>query len=397
MNRREFLYAGTALTVATAGMTARSYAAIVGANDKINLGVIGTGRRATVVVGEGFNHDPRAKIVALCDVYSKQTDDFSKRYASNLSSPTIFLDYRELLAKKDIDSVFIATPDHLHVTLAVDALKADKNIYLEKPTAHRWHEIKTLADAAGKSNRVLQCGMQQRSGHHYMQAREELFATKKLGDIVFVRATWNDFPWQRRILPQQPKPEDLRWDFFLGPAPKVPWEWSRYTSWRSYHDYGNGVLADIMTHWVDVAQWLMNDAEPQKATALGGDYVLNDDRTNPDTVSAIVQYKKWNFNFESTVLSVEGPEPGVYFEGTEGTLNITRGGYDFKPNKGEATHVDNKQPLEEAHTKSFVDAILTGSKQTAPIQAGVEATLPVEMALRSYWDRKTISRSDLAT
>jgi predicted dehydrogenase len=244
---------------------------------------------------------------------------------------------------------------------------------------------------------VLQCGMQQRSGWHYAKAKKELLDTGKLGNVVFVRATWNNFSWQRRVIPQEPKPADLRWDLFLGPAPKVPWEYSRYSSWRSYHDYGNGVLADIMTHWVDVAQWLMSDAKPMKASALGGDYVLRGDLTNPDTVSAIVQYKNWNFNFESTVLSVDGPTPGVYFEGTEGTLNITRGGYTFKPNKGEAVSVENKQPLEEAHVKNFVDAILLGAKPNAPLRAGLDATLPVEMALRSYWDKKTVSSSDLTS
>jgi predicted dehydrogenase len=393
--RRDFLYSTAALTAA--GMTAKSYAAIAGANDRINLGIIGTGRRAVAVTGLGFNHEARVRIVALCDVYPKMSADFAKRFSANISNPAFFTDYHDLLARKDIDSVYIATPDHLHQSIACAALQADKNVYLEKPTAHRYREIGEIKACADASKHVLQCGMQQRSGHHYMQAKQEYFDTGKLGHVVFVRATWNNFPWQTRNLPTLPKPADLRWDLFLGPAPKVAWEWARYTSWRAYHDYGNGVLADIMTHWVDVAQWLMSDPNPQKATVLGGDYVLTDDRTNPDTVSAIVQYKNWNFNFESTILTVDGPPPGVFFEGTEGTLNITREGYDYKPNKGGAVHVDNKQPLEEAHVKSFADAVLTGSKQSAPIQAGIEATIPVEMALKSYWDKKTITRADLTT
>ena len=395
MNRRNFLYSGAALTAT--GITAKSYAAIAGANDKIHLGVIGTGRRASAVFHEGVSHEPRVKTIALADVYSKQIEDFSGHFSSLLSAPQHYVDYRDLLANKDVDSVYIATPDHLHVDIALNAIKADKNIYLEKPTAHRWHEIHTLEHAVASSKRVFQCGMQQRSGWHYAKAKAEYFDTKKLGDVIFVRATWNNFPWQRRDLPQLPKPADLRWDLFLGSAPKVAWEWSRYTSWRGYHDYGNGVLADIMTHWVDVAQWLMNDAQPMKASALGGDYVLHDDRTNPDTVSAIVQYKNWNFNFESTVLPVESGVPGVTFEGTDGSLFITREGYDYKPNKGDAVHVDNKQPLEALHMKAFVDSVLLGNKPTAPIAAGVEATVPVEMALRSYWDKKTISRADLTS
>lgn len=395
MNRREFLYAGTALT-ATAGMTAKSYASIAGANDRVNLGIIGTGRRGTIVAG-GFVQDPRVKIVALCDVYAKQIEDFQEHLKASLSNPATFVVYQDMLARKDIESVLISTPDHLHVQVAADAFHAGKNIYLEKPTLHRWHERETLLHAATASGKVLQCGMQQRSGGHYMRAKEEIFDTHALGDVVLVRAVWHNFPWQRRNIPNEPKPADLRWDLFLGPAPKVPYETARYSSWRSYHDYGNGLLADIMTHWADVAQWLLDDDHPVKATALGGDYVLSDDRTNPDTVSAIVQYKKWNLNFESSVLSLHDPTPSVYFEGTKGTLNITRNGYVLTPNTGEPVKVDSKQDLEAAHTSNFVDAVVLGKKVNAPLSAGLDATLPVEMALRSYWDKKTITQADLTS
>jgi len=397
MNRREFLISGAALT-ATAGMTAKSYAAIAGANDRVNLGVIGTGRRATEVVA-GFVQDSRVSVVALCDIYGKQIDTFKneRRLKTHIVDAATFVEYQQLFARKDIDSVLIATPDHLHVQVATTALAADKNVYLEKPTLHRWHERTVLESAASRSKKVLQCGMQQRSGAHYMKAKQEIFDTGKLGDVVLVRAVWHNFPWQRRDIPNEPKPADLRWDLFLGPAPKVPYETARYSSWRSYHAYGNGVLADILTHWADVAQWMMDDHAPVRATALGGDYVLHDDRDNPDTVSAIVQYKKWNLNFESSVLSIKDPTPSVYFEGTKGTLNLTRGGYTLTPNDGDSVVLEARQSLEQAHAKSFLDAVILGTKTPAPLSIGLDATMPVEMALRSYWDRKTVTQADLAS
>ena len=158
--------------------------------------------------------------------------------------------------------------------------------------------------------------------------------------MVFARAVWHNFPWQRRVIPDEPKPPSLHWDLFLGPAPKVPFEMSRYSSWRSYHDYGNGLLADILTHWADVAQWMLDDAKPVTAAALGGDFQLRGDLTNPDTVSAVVRYKDWNLNFESTVLSVRNPRPSVYFEGTEGNLDHHARGLCFhsqqrRPDRGE--------------------------------------------------------------
>jgi len=398
MNRREFIVTGSAVAaMATQGMTARSYAAIAGANDRLNLGIIGLGRRATVVAGGGFTKDPRVNFVALCDVYGKQTADFQKRFHDHVGSATTFVNYHELLARKDVDGVYVATPDHLHTQVATDVLAAKKHLYLEKPTVHRWHEREALSRAAAAhKEQVLQCGMQQRSGEHYMRVKEEIFDKHLLGDIVLVRAVWSNFPWQRRVIPNQPKPADLNWEMFLGPAPHVPYETARYSSWRSYHDYGNGLLADILTHWVDVAQWMMDDSEPQHAAALGGDYNLTGDLTNPDTISAIIQYKKWNLNFESSVLSIRNDRPSVYFQGTKGTLNLAREGYTFAPNEGDPTNFENKQNLEQAHTRSFIDAVLLSKPTPAPLSAGLAATLPVEMALASYWLHKTATPQDLA-
>jgi len=236
--------------------------------------------------------------------------------------------------------------------------------------------------------------MQQRSGAHYMQARQEYFDAGKLGHVVFARCVWHNFPWQRRDIPDVPKPAGLRWDLFLGPAPKVPFELSRYSSWRSYHDYGNGLLADILTHWADVAQWMLNDSKPVSAAALGGDFQLHGDLTNPDTVSAVGRYKDWNMNFESTVLSVRNPHPSVYFEGTEGNLDITREGYVFTPGNGEPVEVKATQRLEDAHAGNFIDAIVKGDKVNAPLSAGLEASIPVMMALDSYWSHRICTELD---
>jgi len=132
------------------------------------------------------------------------------------------------------------------------------------------------------------------------------------------------------------------------------------------------------------------------ASALGGIYQLHDGRDNPDTVSAIVQYKDWNLNFESTVLSIRDDHPAVFFEGTEGTLNLTREGYIFAPNDGQPERVDSTQNLEVAHTKNFIDGIVMGIAVSAPLAAGLDATLPVQMALHSYWSGKLTTPSGLA-
>jgi predicted dehydrogenase len=396
MNRRDFVVGGAALgAVSTTGMSARSYAAVIGANDRLSLGVIGLGRRG-LIVSNGFAQDPRVQIVALCDVYGEMVTAYQGKLKSHLAQPSVDVRHQDLLARKNIDAVLITTPDHLHVNLACDALAAGKHVYLEKPTVHHWPDRVRLEKALAASGKVLQCGTQQRSGAHYMAAKQEFFDSGKLGKVVLVRAVWHNFPWQRRDLPMSPKPADLNWDLFLGPAPKVPYEYPRYTSWRSFPDYGAGVLADILTHWVDVAQWMLNDPHPQRASALGGLYDLHGYFQNPDTVSAIVQYKDWNLNFESSVLSIRDDRPTVFFEGTNGTLNLTRNGYTFAPNQGEPVVFKSTQDLEAAHTKNFVDAVLTGSANSATLRAGLEATLPVQMCLKSYWSHRTATPEDLA-
>ncbi len=396
MNRRDFVITGAAAAAAATGpLDARAYAAIPGSNERIGLGVIGCGRRATDVT-RGFLHDPRVEVRALADVYDKQIADFQARFKDSVAGARVSVEYQAMLDRKEIDAVLIATPDHLHVTIARETLAANKHTYLEKPTLHRWYERAALVKAAAASKALLQCGMQQRSGAHYRRVKEDIFGAGVLGDVVLVRAVWSNFPWQRRTIAELPKPAGLDWELFLGPAPQVPYETSRYSSWRSYHDYGNGLLADILTHWADVAQWMLGDDEPAAAAALGGDYELRGDLTNPDTVSAIVQYKKWNLNFESSVLSIHDPHPTVFFEGTKGTLDLTRAGYTLTRNEGAPTVFKSTQNLEEAHTTNFVDAIVSGAALNAPLSAGLAASVPVMLALASYWSRRLSTPADLA-
>jgi hypothetical protein len=140
---------------------------------------------------------------------------------------------------------------------------------------------------------------------------------------------------------------------------------------------------------------MLDDPHPKNATALGGIYHLHDQRKNPDTVSAIVQYADWNLNFESSVLSIRNDHPSVFFEGTEGSLDLSRDSYTFTPNQGPAVEVSSKEGLEKAHTRNFIDAIVSGVPVNAPLQAGLDASLPVQMALRSYWSRQTIAQAQL--
>ncbi len=379
MKRRTFL-----ANISTATFTAASYARVFGANDRIGMALVGSGRRGRDVM-KAFLATGRVDLTCIADVYDVQRGR-AKEFLSVKPHETIALE--DALSRKDVDAVLLGTPDHLHLTQTIAALNAGKHIFLEKPTSHNFEEGAALLEAAKKSNKVVQTGTQQRSGAHYKKAKEEFFDKKRLGQVIFARAVWHDFPWQRRKIEPQAKPAGLDWDRFLGPAKKVPYEWIRYDSWRYFPDYGGGLLADILTHWADVAQWMMNETRPLNATATGGIYQLNDGRQNPDTVNAVLQYKNWNLTFESSVLPIRNDRPGVLFQGTEGTLELTRGGYVFQPYKGAPEVVETKENLEVAHANSFLDAIKNGTKPSADMQTGIDACNPVHLAKAAYWKRK---------
>ena len=387
MDRRNFMKAAGA-------MTALSYSRVKGANERLGLAVIGAGRRGTEV-SKAFVADGRVDLRSICDIYDVHCARFVQALGKGAEHAQSTDHHEDVLANAEIDAVLLSVPDHLHVSLGQAVLAAKKHLYVEKPTVHHWPERTILETAAEQSGRVLQCGTQQRSGAHYIRAKQEIFGGGKLGQVVFARAVWHNFSWQRRHIVSAPQPAGLDWQRFLGPAPKVPYDTARYDSWRYFPDYGGGLLADILTHWADVAQWMLDDNQPQSAQAAGGIYAYQDGRENPDTVNAIVQYKNWNLSFESSVLPIRNDRPSVFFEGTEGTLDLSRDGYTFQPNKGAAIAVQAEGPLELAHTANFVDAILKGTPVSATLASGIDACRPVQMCLRSYWKKEVVSAGQL--
>ncbi len=383
MKRRDFLTG-----IGAASLSAASYRRVRGANDRLGMALVGSGRRGREVM-KAFLATSRARLSSLCDVYDVQRGRAKEALLAAGESVHETIALEEVLSRNDVDAVLIGSPDHLHLTQTLACLKAGKHVYLEKPTSHHFEEGAAFLAAAKQFGKVIQTGTQQRSGAHYRRAKEEIFAKGKLGKVIFARAIWHDFPWQRRKIAPQDKPAGLAWERFLGPAPKVPYEWIRYDSWRYFPDYGGGLLADILTHWADVAQWMMDEIRPVNAVATGGIYQLNDGRVNPDTVNAVLQYSSgWNLTFESSVLPIRNERPGVFFEGTDGTLELTRAEYVFTPNKGDVQVVKAEGSLEIAHATNFLDAVKTGGKPSADLATGIAACNPVHLAKAAYWQKK---------
>lgn len=392
MNRREM----TKL-IGGAGLTAASYRRVLGANDRVGMALIGGGRRGTIVM-RAMLLTGRVDVRCICDVYDVHRAQAKHDLIPQKTDIYECIAHQDALQQPGVDAVLLAVPDHLHIDLAADALGARKHVYLEKPTTHRFPEQQKLRDAVKASGKVLQCGTQQRSGPHYIRAKQEIFGRNKLGKVVIVRTMWSDFPWQRRHLQPRPKPAGLDWNRFLGPAPAVPFDWARYDSWRYFPDYGDGLVADILTHWADVAQWMLNETHPLTASATGGIYdpADRDGRINPDTISAVLKYSgDWNLTFESSVLSLKAQAPTVVFLGTEGSLDISRERYIFMPNNGKQEVVEANGPLEIAHASNFLDAVTKGVKPNADVEAGIQACNPVYLANRAYWEKRTVAWEEL--
>ena len=384
MERRAFLVAVGG--VATTAVSARR---VRGANDRLGVAVVGSGRRGRQVM-QKMLETGRVELRALCDVYDEQRRRAREELLGPGTSVYETTALEDVLARRDVDAVLLATPDHLHQGYAIAVLRSGRHLYLEKPSTLRLEEGEALLEAARQSGRVCQTGTQQRSSTHYKQAKERYFGERSpLGDVVFVRAQWSDFGWQRRRIEPRPRPAGLDWERFLGPAPRIPYDWARYDAWRNYREYAGGILSDLLTHWADVAQWMMDDAQPRNAVTTGGIYYLEDGRSNPDTVNAILEYRGgWNLSFECTVMPVRLPRASVLFLGTEGSLEISREGYTHTPHTGPARVVTATADLEHEHVVDFLDAVRDGRRPSADIAIGLEAVRPAHLAVAAHWSRK---------
>ncbi len=367
-NRRRFLGAAIA--------TAASYGRILGANERVRIGAIGTGGRCSYLMSL-LNKIGSNDIVAVCDVYEPHRQEAKAKYAPDAHE---YLDYKEILDRNDIDAVVIGAPDHWHVRMITDAVHAGKDAYCEKPVTHTIDEGDPLIEAVKETKRVVQTGTQQRSWEHYLQAKD-VIASGKLGQVTFIRTYW----YQNHIAGQA---DDLHidtakldWKRFTGSAPEQPFDADRFAHWRWYWDFGGGAMTDLFVHWVDVAQWFMGADMPTRATATGIRAILKN-RQTPDTMSAALSYPNAVVEFDSALLGyIEGG--GLMIRGTQGAMRLHRSGfaaYNETPRYTENFEPDNPFLQVKSthdgtldHMKNFLDCMRSRNTPNAPVEIGVAA------------------------
>jgi len=381
LDRRNFLRGASALT-------ALSYSRVKGANDRIQLGLIGCGDRGRYDMGNFLKSNVDA--VALCDIYGAQIDA-AREHAPNAKA---FTDHRALLDIKEIDVALIATPDHWHTQIAIDALNAGKDVYVEKPLTRTIEEGPKIVKAARINNRVCQVGMQQRSGQHYIQAKHEYFDSNKLGKITLARTWWHGNGYHLRRAPAslQTKPADLDWAHFLGPLKWRDYDPQQYFNWRAYLDFGGGQVTDLFTHWIDVVHMFMGQDVPFSASAAGGVYNYKDGRTAPDTINVLLQYPaEFTATFEATLVpGITGA--AVEICGTEGRLWIDRGRYEFHPVGRGAQPVIVKafSNIDVDHVNNFLDCVRSRKLPNGDVLVGHRSAQASHLGNISYMQKRRI-------
>jgi len=371
-NRRSFLIAG--------GLTALASTKVFGANDKIRIGVIGAGGRMQTLLDCADKVGP-CEIVAVSDVYAPRRDAVKER-SNGLA--TTHIEYREVL-DQDIDVAFIASPDHWHVRMAVDALAAGKDVYLEKPVTHTIEEGTALTCAVRSGKQILQCGMQQRSWTHFRDA-VDLIQGGSLGRVPQVRTYW----WQNYQRNEPPKPVDtqaLDWKLWLGSAPDQAFSEEKFYRWRWFWNFGGGAMTDLFTHWIDVVHWAMKADQPREAQMLGDKYIF-EQWDCPDTVQAAFRYPGFDVVYEG-MMSSSIDDGGLEFRGTEATLKINRSGFAVYREGVESRQ--NPVLKEESfrdgtitHMQNFFDCVRTRKEPNAPVEAGVAAARAGQIANLAY-------------
>lgn len=349
------------------------FARTVGANDKINVALIGCKSMGWADLSDFLLH-PEVDCVALCDI----DKNILTRKASEVEQlrnkkPKLYGDYRKLLERKDIDAVIIGTPDHWHCLQMVDACAAGKDVYVEKPIANSIAECDAMVRAARKYNRVVQVGQQQRSGNHWHEMKRYI-DSGKLGKIARVNV-WANFNYATILnrVPDGPVPAGVDFETWLGPAPERTFNERRFHGlWRMFWDYGGGLMTDWGVHLMDMALWGMNvKGMPDRIMSSGGNFAYPDNYAETfDTLSVIYEYDDFMIQWSNVAGTETGPygrNYGLAFKGTNGTLVANRESWEVIPeqNKIEAVKSMPNYQDHKDHVTNFLNCMKSRDMNTA--------------------------------
>jgi predicted dehydrogenase len=399
-SRRDFLK--TAAVAATAASANR----VLGAGNRIRIGVIGNGGRGQYLMKTLKQVAPDDfEFVAVCDIY-----DVRRAEAAAIAGGKVeqYLDYRQLLERKDIDAVIVATPDHWHGTIATDALNAGKDVYVEKPMVHKPQDGLSIVKAARANHRIVQVGMQGRLLPQFVEAKEKYIDTKIIGKVGLARTWYLSNSGYVRTPPTgfEKQPTGLDWNRWLGSGPRVPWNPDIYFSPYKWLYYDGGMIMGIGIHVLDDARHWLNIRKPASAMCGGGTYFFKDGRDTPDVVTGILDYEEGlTVTFTAECLTAPGVKAsaGVELRASGGILSAERylptPGYSYTPNnanskvpagKGEGTAA-----LANNLLKNWLECIRDRKRTAANEDEGYYSAVTCYMINEAYrtksrvlWDKR---------
>jgi predicted dehydrogenase len=447
-SRRNFLKSvgatGVSLSAATSAFaksssSAKSSGRVIGANDRINVGVIGCGGRGSYDA-DAFDtfakkHDNACQIVAACDVYQKRVNKVADKFKVKG-----YLDYRELLNHKDLDAVIIASPDHWHGKMAMDAMDHGKDVYLEKPMVHTNEEARQLVNTVKETKRILQVGSQTTSADIWWKAKKAI-ADGMIGQMIESQGSYHrnstEGEWNWPIDPKagpDAKGEDfIDWNMWLGHqwklAPKRAWDADRFFRFRKYWDYSLGIASDLFYHVIAPLNICWDEPQfPTKVMATGGVYVFKQlpdgkpDREVPDTFHLLAEYAKGHSLVLSSSMANDTHIPGM-IRGHAGTIIMVEHGQfertvpyiTVKPQvrrvgRGEDARMaaiggeeyekkfgtkDIQIPIEQrdmmdAHIDNFLSSMRSRQKPHLDVETGAKAVVVINLAAQSYREGRTL-------
>lgn len=344
--------------------------------------------------------DPKGgiRVIGVCDIYTRRKE--RARQVAGLDQKAVYHDYHELLQRKELDAVFIATPDHWHAPIALDAMAAGKDVYLQKPMTLTIDEARQIAESVKRLGRVLQVGSQHLSDPRHHLARK-IIEQGEIGDLLWAQGTYSrnsQFGEWNYHIDDEGTAQNIDWPRWLGKAPKRPFSAERYFRWRKYWDYSGGIATDLFYHKLGPLLYAMGPQFPTRVTGSGGIYVQKD-REVPDTYATIIEYPKFYVNMSS---SMANAAPGKYFPetiyGHKATIafqgngiqvlpeSVTRGAR--QPKLEPRTYETPKVDIGRAHTDNFFACMRSRSQPVLNAELGYQIMTAIKLGVDSYREGK---------
>ena len=430
-NRRDFLKMGGA-AVAAASWHASSYAAIVGANDRVRVALIGAGDRAKSSLVPAFQDHAKElnfEFVAVSDIWNRRRDEGAAFIQKQCGTPIASVrNNDELYARKDIDAVIVATADFQHALHGVEAVQAGRDAYVEKPTAHTMEDARAFRAAVHQTGKIVQVGTQRRSTPSYQKAYEYI-KSGQFGDIVEVEMTWNvNQPgrWRRPDVVPLLKEQDTDWKRYLMNRPYEAFDARKYLEFRLFWPYSSGIPDQWLVHQIDTVHWFTGYPHPRSVVANGGVYVWKDGRKNWDTMTAVFDYgplddltKGFQVIYSSRMTNSAGGIKEIYYSNggmldmdkqcvtSEGGMTAKAaaemgmkanllGDYSLSDTvaKAETSANTGNDPMTSANMRNWMECVRSRKQPNASIEAGYSHSIALCMNIAAIQTGQRVTFDD---